>query len=249
MDVAGATRPTVSVVIPARDDHLRLERCLEALHRQTVPADEIVVVDNQPPGEPARTALTEQMTGWWGIRYRREPQPGISAAAAAGYDEALGEIIARLDADSEPDPDWIERIVDAFGADPRLEAITGPGVFVSLPALLRRLAGFAYMDAYFAVFGAVVGHCPFFGSNFAMRRSLWWSSRWRTHRWNAGVHDDLDLSFCIPRDTAVRLDRMLRVPISSRSVAGPLPLGGGAGRGVYTLMVNRSSWMPGAAAA
>ena len=42
------TLPTdrVSVVIPVRNDHEYLERCLEALARQTYAPWEVIVVDN-----------------------------------------------------------------------------------------------------------------------------------------------------------------------------------------------------------
>lgn len=41
-----APDPTLSVVIPVKDDAAELRRCLRALARQTLPPDEIIVVDN-----------------------------------------------------------------------------------------------------------------------------------------------------------------------------------------------------------
>jgi len=38
--------PTISVVIPVKDDATGLRTCLEALRGQTLSPDEIVVVDN-----------------------------------------------------------------------------------------------------------------------------------------------------------------------------------------------------------
>lgn len=230
---AGDARARISVVIPVKDDELYLERCLEALHRQTRSADEIVVVDN------GGSAMTAQIAAWWGVRCVREPRPGITAAAAAGYDAATGEVIARLDADSVPAQDWVERVAQAFADQPTLDAVTGPGDFVSLPAPLRRIADVAYMDAYFAVFGRVAGHAPVFGSNFAMRRQLWLEVRGRTHRSDTMVHDDLDLSLCVAPETRVRLDRSLHVAISSRPFVDPRGFARRIRRAVHTVAVNR----------
>ncbi|MBI5159925.1 MAG: glycosyltransferase family 2 protein [Micrococcales bacterium] len=223
----------ISVVIPVKDDELYLERCLEALHRQSRLAEEIVVVDN------GGSAMTAQIAAWWNVRCVAEARPGITAAAAAGYDAATGDVIARLDADSVPAADWVERVALAFADQPGLDAVTGPGDFVSLPAPLRRIADLAYMDAYFAVFGRLAGHAPVFGSNFAMQRRLWREVRRRTHRWDTGVHDDLDLSLCVAPETRVRLDRTLRVAVSSRPFVDPRGFARRIHRAVHTVAVNR----------
>jgi glycosyltransferase involved in cell wall biosynthesis len=230
-----STAAKVSVVIPVKDDALHLETCLEALCRQTTPADEIVVVDN------GSTDLTPIVAGWWRVRYVAEPQPGIAAAASTGYDAATGGIIARLDADSIPPTDWIERIRTTLHADAGLSAVTGPGTFDSLPMPLMRIADIAYMQAYFVLFGALVGHPPLFGSNFAMVRSAWDSARLRTHRADARVHDDLDLSFGLDADARVALDPTLRVPVSSRPFTDPVAFARRTSRGIHTVVVNRRS--------
>src|SRR4051812_23967264 len=108
---ARSAHPTVTVVIPVRDDAVMLERCLEALWLQSRRPDEIVVVDN------GSTDTTCEVARWWNTVYLVETELGISAAASAGYDAATGDIIARLDADSEPPYDWTERVGAAFTDD------------------------------------------------------------------------------------------------------------------------------------
>lgn len=225
--------PTVSVVIPVKDDAAQLECCLEALARQTVPADEIVVVDN------ASTDLTPEVARWWGVRYLRQESPGIPATASAGYDAARSDVIARLDADSCPAPDWIERIAAAFAADTALDAVTGRGDFDGLNPVAARLARATYMDAYFSVFGRLIGRTPLFGSTFAMTRASWDRARIRVHREDPEVHDDLDLSFCLPPGARVELRDDLQVRISSRPFRDPIAFARRIGRGVHTVAVNR----------
>jgi glycosyltransferase involved in cell wall biosynthesis len=227
-----ASAPTVSVVIPVKDDAGPLERCLEALWEQTDRPDEIVVVDN------GSTGLTRTVAGWWNTVYVYEARPGIAAAAAAGYDAATGDIIARVDADSVPPPDWVHGVRTRL-EDRTIDAVTGPGSFASLPELLRRIADVTYMQAYFSLFGRLVGRTPLFGSNFAMRRTAWLDARGRTHRGDRRVHDDLDLSFGLPAGSTVVLDRSLSLEISARPFADPAAFARRVWRGAYTVGVNR----------
>ncbi len=231
-----STGPTISVVIPVRDDAVMLERCLRSLHRQTRMADEIVVIDN------GSTDATREVARRWGTVYRFEAERGIAAAASAGYDAAGGEIIARLDADSVPPPDWVARISAAF-ADGTLGALTGPGTF-ALPPVVERIVGALYMRAYFAVFGRILGRPPLFGSNFAIRREVWMAARPRVHRHDGEVHDDLDLSFGIPAGTRVLLDRSLRVRVSARPFTDPIAFLRRIRRAMHTLRVHRVDRTP-----
>lgn len=102
------TEPRVSVVIPVRDDAGHLDRCLRALAVQTSPPWEVVVVDNGSTDDTPAVARAH------GARVVPQPRVGIPVAAATGYDAARGEVIARLDADSVPPPDWVARVVEAI---------------------------------------------------------------------------------------------------------------------------------------
>lgn len=95
----------VSVVIPVRNDAARLERCLDAIMSQTVQADEVIVVDD------GSVDATAEVAARWGARVVRVEAASIPSAAAVGYDAARCSIIARLDADSVPPPEWLGAIV------------------------------------------------------------------------------------------------------------------------------------------
>ncbi|TLM87712.1 glycosyltransferase family 2 protein [Pseudarthrobacter sp. NamE5] len=211
--------PSLSVVIPCKDDAGPLSRCLGALKAQTLAPLEIIVVDNNSADDTARVAERH------GARVLSETEAGIAAAAATGYDAALGEVIVRCDADTVPRRDWLERIANRFTLESDLALLTGPGDFYDAGPVRARLAGLGYMQAYFVFMAAAMGHWPPFGSNCAFRRADWERVRHRIHRHDPVVHDDVDLGFVLDPTQRTIYDRRLRVGISARSLAG-----GAAGR-------------------
>ncbi|MBB0968417.1 glycosyltransferase family 2 protein [Dietzia aerolata] len=205
----------ISVVVPVLNDADELRGCLAALLGQSRPADEIVVVDNGCSDDSAAVALAA------GARVIEEPVRGIPAAAAAGYDSATGDVIARLDADSRPGPDWLARIETAFETDAELSALSGPGEFIGLEGWRAAAARVLYMDAFFLSVGAAMAHPVLFGSNLAMRRSAWDRARDGVDRTDPELHDDIDLSFQFSAADRVVVDRSLSVGISARPFDDP----------------------------
>ncbi|MFT4469374.1 glycosyltransferase family 2 protein [Arthrobacter sulfonylureivorans] len=231
--------PSLSVVIPVLDDAAALAECLALLARQTRPADEVIVVDNGCSDSSVQVALDA------GARVVREPGRGIPAAAATGYDAAAGEVIVRCDADTRPPEDWLARIGAAFGADPGLDALTGPGRFYDLPRPLAWLASAAYSSGYRYGAGAALAGVPVWGSNFAMRRTAWQRCAAEIHRHQAGIHDDLDLSFQLAPWATVRFDRGLRVGAAGRMFNGPGAFARRFGWAFATLKLNWAIQSPG----
>lgn len=108
-----------------------LKTCLMLLSQQTRPADEIIVVDN------ASTDNTADICSAAGVRRISVNLQGIPATAAAGFDAAAGEIIARLDTDSRPPQDWLERVETILLAAGPMTAVTGPAYFYGGNPLVR----------------------------------------------------------------------------------------------------------------
>jgi glycosyltransferase involved in cell wall biosynthesis len=197
--------PRISVVIPVKDDGMELARCLDALGRQTLAPDEIVVVDNGSSDSSAAVARGA------GVTVSRCSAPGIPAASAHGYDEATGDHILRLDADCVPPPSWVEDVAAAFASRPDVSALLGGARFIDGPAALRAPLGTIYLLAYRAATAPALGHRPLFGSNLAMRGEAWRSVRAAVHREDADIHDDLDLAFHV--GAQYRIGRLPGVPM------------------------------------
>jgi glycosyltransferase involved in cell wall biosynthesis len=202
--------PTVSVVIPSLNDAHMLRHVLADLAVQTMPPDEIIVVDNGSSDDTSAVASAA------GACVVHEPVHGVLRATARGFDAARFEVIGRLDADSRPAPDWVERLHRRFGADPTLTALTGTGTFYGCGPVWRAIGKYGYLGGYFGFMGALMGHIPLFGSNFALRRDAWLTLRDRVHLQDPRSHDDLDLSFVLDPAMGVEFDRRLRVQVSAR---------------------------------
>ncbi len=105
--------PRLSVVICSRDGAVGVDRCLRALAAQTIrPALEVIVVDDgsaDGTGEVAR--------GHGAIVLRHETSRGPAAARNTGAQLAGAPILAFLDDDCEPAPQWAEQLVGAYRRD------------------------------------------------------------------------------------------------------------------------------------
>jgi 4,4'-diaponeurosporenoate glycosyltransferase len=101
--------PAVSVVIPAREEERTLPVVLDALAAQTIPAAEVIVVDDESHDATtavARARGAKVITG--------EPLPpgwvGKPWALAQGARAAREDVVVLLDADVEPSPHFLARM-------------------------------------------------------------------------------------------------------------------------------------------
>lgn len=97
---------SVSVIVPTFRDGDVLTTCIEALRRQTYPAEliQILVIDNTTQFE-----LRGRATEYSPAIILHEPRSGSYAARNCGLADATGDIVAFTDADCIPSPQWIEQ--------------------------------------------------------------------------------------------------------------------------------------------
>ena len=117
------SRPKVSLVLPTygRDELLR--HALSDLLRLDYPDYEILVVDQTPCHTPETRRYLSDIQDR--IRYIRQAQPSVVAAANRGVQSARGEIALFVDDDVRiPDPEFITRHVTSYD-DPAIGGVAG----------------------------------------------------------------------------------------------------------------------------
>src|SRR5688500_9102521 len=113
--------PTLSFVIPVRDDAERLAQCLQSI-RSSAGADdriEVVVADNGSTDDSAAVAVAH------GARVITLPDRPVSALRNAAAEISRGDILAFVDADHRISSDWVATAI-AVLQDPQIGAVGAP---------------------------------------------------------------------------------------------------------------------------
>lgn len=186
--------PTVSIVIPAYNEEDTIQACVLAALGQTVPADEIIVVDNMSTDNTA-TILAELKAQHPDapIRVvRQDTAQGITPTRNYGFDQATSDVIGRIDSDTVLEPDWVEEVKKLF-SDPSVDAATGPVTYYDLP--LRRYTARADDTVRKAIHRLATSYKFLFGTNMAITRAAWEAVRGEICLdADAEMFEDIDLS-------------------------------------------------------
>lgn len=102
--------PAVSCVIPVYNAGRWLAEALESLLAQTLPADEIVIVDDGSTDDSRAVVMAYDRH----VRYARQDHRGPAAARNLGIEMSHGDLVAFLDADDLAEPDRFERQAACF---------------------------------------------------------------------------------------------------------------------------------------
>jgi len=112
-----APRSKISVVVPLHNYARYIGETLKSIFKQTVPVDEIIVVDDASTDNPSIPD---------GVRYiRLDVNQGVARARNIGIETATGDIILCVDADDVLAKDYVQRGLPKF-ADPLVGIVFGP---------------------------------------------------------------------------------------------------------------------------
>jgi len=169
------TRPTVSVIIAARDSAPTLKRTLEALRGQQVDeAFEVIVVDDGSRDQtPALVAEYEPFVKL----IRNDRSQGAGAARNRGVRAARAPVLAFTDSDCFPTPEWLAHGLEAISNADLVQGAVRPDPLATRTPFDRTLyvedhRGF-YQTANLLVrrevFDAVGGF-----KDWTLERTGWW---------------------------------------------------------------------------
>lgn len=113
-------KPTISVIIPVYNGERFLAEAIRSVLDQTLPPDEVIVVDDGSTDGSA--ALAGQVAC---VLVLRQPNRGVGAALNLGISHARGDLLAFLDADDRWVLDKLEQQVEAFRMNPALDMVFG----------------------------------------------------------------------------------------------------------------------------
>jgi mycofactocin glycosyltransferase len=140
-----AQEPEVTVVVPVRDRHAELARCLAGLGGRL----RVIVVDDGS-GDPAAIRSVAAAAGAGVVR--RPVNGGPAAARNTGLAAAETPLVAFLDSDCVPGSGWLDELLPHF-ADPALGAVA--------PRIVPHEAGRTWLARYEGASSTLdMGHRP-----------------------------------------------------------------------------------------
>ncbi len=198
----------ISVVLPAYNEEARIKKCLDSLRRQTRKPDEIIVVDNNSTDNTAKIIKTYKE-----VTLIKEKEQGIIPARNAGFDKAIGDIIARCDADTILPDNFVKDIESDFKNNPSIVAVSMPVTFYDMPIINRMK--FLYYP-YMFIPKLLIGHYSLVGPGMAVRKSAWKKIRKDLCTDHSEVHEDVDVSLHIKKHGEIYHDKNIMVMASGR---------------------------------
>jgi hyaluronan synthase len=141
-------RPTVSVIVPAKNEEEVIQRTINAILDSDYPQNklEVIAIDD---GSTDNTAAEIQKIESARVKFiKNEKNLGKRISLAKGFNESTGEIVMCVDSDSFVEKDAIALMVQPF-TKPDVMAVCGHGKAANKNAnLLTRLQHFWYQEMF-----------------------------------------------------------------------------------------------------
>jgi glycosyltransferase involved in cell wall biosynthesis len=165
------TQKKISLIIPAYNEEKYIGPCLEHVIKHSRDTSgqsrfhEIIVVNNASSDNTH--AVAESFKG---VKVVHEPKKGLTRARQRGLEEATGDILAYIDADTRMPDYWLDVVEKEFSKNPDLAALSGPYYYYDLPAHHKM-----WVKLYWWILGMptyFITRYMIIGGNFAIRKNV-----------------------------------------------------------------------------
>lgn len=155
--------PKISIVVCTFNGSRTIRDCLEGIEKLRYPNYETIVIDD------GSTDGAGSIAAEYDVRVIRTDNQGLSMARNLGWKSATGEIVAYIDDDARPDPDWLTYLAAAF-VKSEYAGLGGPNIPIPDDGETAScVAGSPGGPAHVLLSDCEAEHIP--GCNMAFRRS------------------------------------------------------------------------------
>jgi cellulose synthase/poly-beta-1,6-N-acetylglucosamine synthase-like glycosyltransferase len=145
--------PTVSILIPARDEEQVIGRLLQQMTELTYPRDKLQIIIIDDASSDSTRQIAEEFSKRYSFievlhRDKKTGGKGKASAMNSGLERSTGEIVLCFDADYYPQTDIVEKLVKEF-VDPAVGAVQGrPVVLNEAQNVVTRLVTLERIGGY-----------------------------------------------------------------------------------------------------
>ena len=137
-----ARQASVSVVIVNWNSRELLQKCLQHLLKQTIQPVQIIIVDNASSDNSVNVADGVERT----VVLRMKTNLGFAAGNNRALSVCTGEFVALLNPDAFPEPDWLEKLLDAAQDYPDVAAFGSRQLCQATPGILDGIGDSYHMS-------------------------------------------------------------------------------------------------------
>lgn len=211
--------PLISVVIPAHNEERRISKALDGLLIQSVKPYEVIVVDNHSSDRTRQIARAFTMKfRKEKIKYRilSENKLGSAFARNKGFYHVKSPIIASMDADIVPRPDWVKNIRKHFRTYDSV-AVSGITIITDSSRFVRIVSTLNWYKYLTMMLRFIFGFQTITTANAGIRSDIFRAiSGFNTDYVLPDQLDDTELSSRLCKRGSIRIDTDMRVDGSFR---------------------------------
>jgi len=181
---------TISLILPVYNEERYIKACLDAISKQTIMPDEVLVIDNNCSDKTIAVARTYAF-----VKIIKEEKQDLIYARDKGFNIASSDILGRIDADSVLEPNWVETVLKSFTEDKELQGVTGLAK-TYLFTFAKNYTPTTVSKSYLQFVEASYRIGMMWGANMAIRRTAWLAVKDSVQLDDKIVHEDQDISCC-----------------------------------------------------